>query len=259
MNRTERHIPTLEARNLIHTFENGRRGLDDVSLTLSPGSFTVMAGANGSGKSLFLKHLVGLEHPDSGEVLLDGQPARRNWGKSRAKLGLTFQDAEAQILGTTLEEDVAFGPLQQGLTTREVRERTQEALRVCGLAGREKDLTAVLSGGEKRRLNLASVLALNPAILLLDEPFSGLDLPGVQAFLSILLDLHQEGRTILLVTHDLEKCLAHAQRLVLWKDGKILADSTPFQAWDCIPNAGVFRPSLNSDQTHQLTWLGLRS
>ena len=255
MNALGRHIPTVEAHHLVHTFDNGQRGLDDVSLTFLPGSFTVMAGANGSGKTLFFKHLVGLEHPDSGEVRLDGLPAQHHWTKSRAYFGLTFQDTDAQILGTTLEEDVAFGPHQLGLPPHEVQDRTQQALRVCGLSGREKALTSLLSGGEKRRLNLAAVLALEPAILLLDEPFSGLDWAGVHAFLSILLALHQEGRTIVLITHDVEKCLAHAQRLVLWKDGKILSDSTPVLGWESLPEAGVFRPPVVSQQIPELTWL----
>ncbi|NNM53775.1 MAG: ABC transporter ATP-binding protein [Spirochaetales bacterium] len=255
MKALELHIPTVEAHHLVHTFDDGHRGLDDVSLVFLPGSFTVMAGANGSGKTLFLKHLVGLELPDSGEVRLDGLPAHRHWTKSRAYFGLTFQDADAQILGTTVEEDVAFGPHQLGLSSCEVQERTQQALQICGLSGREKALTAVLSGGEKRRLNLAAVLALKPGILLLDEPFSGLDWPGVQAFLSVLLTLHKEGRSIILVTHDVEKCLAHAQRLVLWKDGKILSDSTPVLGWESLPQAGVFRPPIVAQQIPELTWL----
>jgi biotin transport system ATP-binding protein len=247
--------PVLETVGLVHTFDDGRRGLDNISLAFFPGSFNVLAGANGSGKTLFLRHLVGLMEPTEGKIYLWGEPASKDWNYTRAQIGFLFQDADAQILEATVLEDVLFGPRHQGLPHETAEKLAREALNLCGLADREQDLTALLSGGEKRRLNLAGVLTLGASILLFDEPFNGLDQPGVEAFLRILLDLNEQGRTIILVTHDLEKCLAHADTLTLWYKGGVLAHGSPNLVWEEIPHAGVHRPRVGRENWKELTWL----
>ena len=249
------NTPVLETVGLVHTFDDGSRGLDNVSLSFPPGSFNVLAGANGSGKTLFLRHLVGLMVPTEGSILLNGDPASKDWNLARKLLGFLFQDADAQILEATVLEDALFGPRHQGLPYEKAKIIARESLVLCGLAHREEDLTALLSGGEKRRLNLAGVLTLGASILLLDEPFNGLDQPGVEAFLRILIDLHKQGRTIILVTHDLEKCLAHADTLTLWYEGRVLAHGSPDLVWEEIPRAGVHRPRVGRENWKELTWL----
>ncbi|NNM66643.1 MAG: ABC transporter ATP-binding protein [Spirochaetales bacterium] len=247
--------PVLETVGLVHTFDDGRRGLDHVSISFLPGTFNILAGANGSGKTLFLRHLVGLTVPTEGTILLNGAPANKNWNLARQQMGFLFQDADAQILEATVLEDALFGPRHQGIPHEKAEKIAKESLALCGLDHREEDLTSLLSGGEKRRLNLAGVLTLGASILLLDEPFNGLDQPGVEAFLRILIDLQRQGRTIVLVTHDLEKCLAHSSSLTLWHEGRILATGSPDQVWDEIPRAGVHRPCVGRENWKELTWL----
>lgn len=247
---------TLEVRGLKHRFPDGEWGLTGIDLTLSPGTLTVLSGSNGCGKTLLLKHLVGLEEPNEGHILLDGLPAGEDWNTARARIGFVFQDADNQIIEATVAQDAAFGPRQHGLSRKESLEKGREVLETCGLSHKLEALCATLSGGEKRRLAVAGVLALDAEVLLLDEPFTGLDLKGTRQLLEILLNLKEGGRTLLVVTHELEKCLAHADQLVLMGQGRILAAGPPEALWDQIPEAGVHRPAVKAEDRRLLTWLG---
>jgi biotin transport system ATP-binding protein len=246
----------LAAEGLGHRFPDGVWGLEDVSLAFGPGEFTVLAGPNGAGKTLFMRHLVGLVPPTTGRVTLDGVPIGDHLSEVRRRVGLVFQDSGAQIVGLTVGEEVAFGPRNRGWTRNETEAAVAEALGAVGLEGRREEVCAHLSGGEKRRLAIAGVLACDPQILVLDEPFTGLDLPAVQAVLTTLLGLHARGKTILLLTHELDKCLAHAQRLVLMAGRRVIADGTPAEVWDRIPEARTHRPAGGPGRIAEMTWLG---
>jgi biotin transport system ATP-binding protein len=161
----------------------------------------------------------------------------------------------AQIVSLTVEEDVGFGPRNRGWPASEVQLAVSKALEAVGLLNRRQQPCSQLSGGELRRTAIAGVLALNPAVVVLDEPFTGLDLSAVQAVLRTLVELHQSGITIILLTHELDKCLALATRLVLMTGGEVLADGSPADLWDLITKVKVHRPSGGRERLAEMTWL----
>jgi biotin transport system ATP-binding protein len=247
--------PLLEVRRLSHVFPDGTVGLDDVSLSLHSGNFAVLAGANGSGKTLLMRHLNGLLRPTSGEVLLDGRPILDDLPGARRRVGLVFQDADAQIVGQTVARDAAFGPENLRLPREEISSRVEKALCATGLVGFDQRRPHTLSGGEKRRLAVAGVIAMNPDILVLDEPFTGLDWQGSSDLITALTGLHRSGTTVLLITHDLDKVLAHADRLVFMAAGCIVADGPPDLTLPRAEAMGVRRPSGTIDR---MSWLKRR-
>ena len=245
----------LEVQHLGRHFESGRWGLRGVDLVLAGAGFTVMSGHNGSGKTLLARHILGLERPDEGQVLLDGMNIQQNLREVRRRIAFVFQEPEHQILGMTVDEDVVWTPSRLGWSRERIEASRERALRLAGLAGRGGELTAFLSGGEKRRLAIASVLAAEPELLILDEPFNDLDWPGVKTLLTILLDLHRQGIALLVITHDLEKCLAHADRLVVLHEGRISADGSVPELWDSLPGLGLRRPGPLCGSLEGMTWL----
>ncbi len=205
----------IEIDRLSHRFADGRWGLREVSLAVEEGAFVVIAGENGSGKTTLLRHLNALLRPTAGCVRVAGVDAAREPLKARLLVGMLFQDADSQIVGETVREEVAFGPENLGLPRPEVERWVARALARTGLAHLAARPTHALSGGEKRRLTLAGVLAMNPRVVVCDEPFASLDYPGVRGVLEALVALQGEGRTVIVTTHDLDKVLGHADRLVL--------------------------------------------
>jgi biotin transport system ATP-binding protein len=219
--------PIIEIEDLSHRFTDGTVGLDGIDLCIEAGSFTVIAGANGSGKTTLLRHLNGLLRPETGEVRVAGVPVLDNLIAARQQVGMVFQDADSQIVGETVAEDVAFGPENLKLSREEIRQRVNEALSAVRLENRRHHLPQTLSGGEKRRLAIAGVLAMHPRILVFDEPFANLDYPGVLQVLEQIVRLHRNGCTVVITTHDLEKVLAHADRLVFMAAGRVVEDGPP--------------------------------
>jgi biotin transport system ATP-binding protein len=199
-----------------------------------------------------MRHLNGLLRPTSGEVLLDGRPILDDLPGARRRVGLVFQDADAQIVGQTVARDVAFGPENLRLPREEISSRVEKALKATGLIGFDQRRPHTLSGGEKRRLAVAGVIAMNPDILVLDEPFTGLDWQGSSDLLTALTGLHHGGNTILLITHDLDKVLAHADRLVFMAAGRIMVDGPPDSALTGAEAMGVRRPSC---AINRMSWL----
>jgi biotin transport system ATP-binding protein len=245
----------IQVENLVHRFADGTVGLQGVSLEIAEGSFVVIAGANGSGKSTLLRHLNGLLRPTSGRVRIAGVPVAENVLRARTLVGMMFQDADSQIVGETVYADVAFGPENLKLDRAEIGRRVQEALAATGLAHLAEKRPHLLSGGEKRRLAIAGVLAMQPRVIVFDEPFSSLDYPGVRQVLEQILRLHRTGQTILLTTHDLEKVLAHADRLVFMRGGKIECDGPPQALLAGAETYGVKRPRATGQGVEALSWL----
>ena len=235
-------VPLLRVRELSHRFPDGFLALDGVSLDVRRGEFVVLAGPNGSGKTVLMRHLNGLIGPSSGEVALDGVAVGEDTPGSRRRVGLVFQDADNQIVGQSVIRDVAFGPENLRLPRDQVESRVREALEATGLVGFDQRRPHTLSGGEKRRLAVAGVVAMRPDLLVLDEPFTGLDWPGCAALLEILLHLNRGGTALVVITHDLEKVLAHAGRLVLMNRGRIVGDDTPEALIDGVEALGIRRP-----------------
>ncbi len=235
-------MAVLEVENLSHRFPDGSLGLSGVRLTVRKGEFLVLAGPNGSGKTTLLRHLNGLLRPTEGTVLLDGTPVGKDPVRARRKVGMVFQDADSQIVGETVRDDVAFGPENLKLGREEIDRRVAAALADMGLADLARQRPHRLSGGEKRRLAIAGVLAMGAEVVVFDEPFSNLDYPGVRQVLAAILDLRRGGRTLILTTHDLEKVIAHADRLALMDRGRIALDGPPSSVLPEAERFGVRRP-----------------
>jgi biotin transport system ATP-binding protein len=235
-------VAIIEVSNLCHRFADGTCGIDDVTLAFEAGELTVIAGANGSGKTTLLRHLNGLLFPDSGSVQVCGRSVRQYPLRARQVVGMVFQDADSQIVGETVYDDVAFGPENLLRDRVEIDRRVAEALAAVGLSGWEDKRPHLLSGGEKRRLAIAGVLAMAPRVLLMDEPFSNLDYPATCRVLAQIRDLHDEGHTIIITTHDLEKVAAHAQRLVVMAHGRVVADGRPHEVMPEVTRYGIRLP-----------------
>jgi biotin transport system ATP-binding protein len=232
----------IEIKNLKYTFPDGTSGLIDINLTIKKGSFNVVAGRNGSGKTILLRHINGLLKPDSGTVTVKGLNVWKKQNKVRQIAALMFQDADNQIIGETVKKDIAFGPENLGLKKKETENIVNEILKLTDLLEKADSLSHVLSGGEKRRLALAGVLALKPEILMLDEPFSSLDYPGTKTLLHKVAELNKLGITIILVTHDLSKVLAYTDRLVIMDNGRVVRNGMPYKFLNDLEQFGVRKP-----------------
>ncbi len=245
----------LEVRKLSHRFADGTFGLRDVSLSVESGELIVLAGRNGSGKTILMKHLNGLLTPSAGEVMVAGSPVSRNLLAARQAVGLVFQDPDNQIVGQTVRDDVSFGPENLRLSADEIERRTRTAIEGVGLEELVEHQPHLLSGGEKRRLVIADVLAMQPTIVILDEPFSGLDYPGTKRALTEILRLHEHGHTLIVITHEVEKILAHATRLIIMEEGRIVEDGSPESLLDHLERYGVRPPNLDGRGLSGVTWL----
>lgn len=238
----------LEMKNVSFIYSKGMayevRALDNINLSIDEGQFIGVIGHTGSGKSTLIQHMNGLMRPTEGQVFFEGKDiwgsvdeTEKKSGKKgkydlkslRTKVGLVFQYPENQLFETDVITDVSFGPKNQGLSEEEVRVRAEEALRLTGVAEKFwKSSPFELSGGQKRRVAIAGVLAMNPKVLILDEPTAGLDPQGRDDILDQIKKLHDEkGITILLVSHSMEDVANYADRLVVVNDGRIAYDGTP--------------------------------
>ena len=217
----------IDIQNLSHRFPNGAVGVDRVSHTLLKGEFVIMAGPNGSGKTTLLRHLNGLLMPSDGDVRIKGVPIKGNLLHTRQVVGMVFQDADSQIIGETVREDVAFGPENLGWDPAAVDRQTDWALTKVGLSHKAGVSPHLLSGGEKRRLAIAGVLAMQPEIILFDEPFSNLDYPGICQVVDQMKALKREGHTLVVTSHDMDPVLGLADRLVILDRGRIVKDGDP--------------------------------
>lgn len=232
----------IEIEGLEHRFPDGRQALDGVDLTVRKGEFVIIAGRNGSGKTTLLRHLNALLLPTKGTVKISGISVLTDPGSARRLVGMVFQDADSQIVGETVYEDVAFGPENLGLVPQIVRDHVNEALNAVGMAEFRDRRPHVLSGGEKRRLAIAGVLAMHPEIIVFDEPFTNLDYQGVCRLLEQIIQLNRRGHTILLTTHDLEKVIVHAHRLIILDSGRKVEDGVPEQILNTVEQHGVRPP-----------------
>jgi len=245
----------LETQYLTHVFPDGTRAIVDVNLSIQDGEFVIIAGANGSGKTVLVRHFNGLLLPTKGKVLLEGKPITRDLIQTRKKVGLIFQDSDSQIVGQTVAEDVAFGPENLRLSPGEVDKRVKESLEAVGLSQLANQRPHLLSGGQKRKLAVAGVLAMKPRIIVFDEPFTGLDYPGVIQVLNQTISLHKKGHTIIIVTHELEKVLAHANRLIIMDKGKIEKDGKPAEIIKHVKQYGIRMPYGKNREVETMTWL----
>ena len=225
----------IEIKHLTHVYMPGTpfetRALDDVNLTISDGEFVGIIGHTGSGKSTLISHLNALIRPEAGHVIVSGVAVGQK-GQSlieiRREVGLVFQYPEYQLVEETVEKDVGFGPKNLGLQEAEVQERVYGALKQVGLGEEIFEKSPFeLSGGQKRRVAIAGVLAMRPSTLVLDEPVAGLDPAGREELLSVIEGIHRDGTTIVMVTHSMDDAARLSNRLIVLNHGRIAFDATP--------------------------------
>lgn len=228
-----------------------KKALDDVSLTINKGEFIGIIGHTGSGKSTLIQHFNGLEKATSGTIYFDGQDIYDkdfNMKSLRSRVGLVFQYPEHQLFETTVLEDVKFGPKNLGLGKVEVDLRAFEAIKQVGLSEKcYDDSPFELSGGQKRRVAIAGVLAMKPEILILDEPTAGLDPRGRDEILDQIAKLHEEGLTVILVSHSMEDVAKYADRIIAMNSGKVAFDGTPkevFRHYKELERMGLSAPQI---------------
>jgi cobalt transport protein ATP-binding subunit len=212
---------TIDVRNLHFSYPDGQPALRGVDMYIAPGEKVALVGPNGAGKSTLLLHLNGILRGE-GEILVCGQPIReKNLGEIRAAVGLVFQDPDDQLFSLTVFDDVAFGPLYMGLPEEDVRQRVARALEAVGMQGAEGRVPHRLSGGEKKRVAIATVLAMDPEVLVLDEPTAGLDPRTRRGLINLLRELPQ---TMLVSTHDMGFVAEGFARTIVIDNGRVVAD-----------------------------------
>lgn len=209
------------AAEAVTVSDRSRRLLCDISLTLPASSLSILAGAVGAGKSILSRVLAGLLRPDSGEVRFRGEKLQERRIRKPGGIGIVFQEAAAHLLGATVGEDVLIGPASTGLPVEEQRTMRDRALQLCGITSLRQQPVHLLSGGEIRLTALASAIATRPSVLICDEPFANLDWFSVDRVLNVLLNVAMSGSSVLVVTHELEKVLAHASHLFVLDNGRL--------------------------------------
>ena len=220
----------LEVKNLKYSYNNQYQALKGVSLKIERGDMVALLGKNGAGKSTLFLHLNGIYQPDEGSVYIDGEELKydkKSLLKFRQKVGIVFQNPDDQIFAPTVEEDVAFGPLNLGLSMEEVQDRVEDALERVGMTGYEKTAPHHLSGGQKKRVAIAGILAMKPELMVLDEPTAGLDPQGVTNLTKLLKELNDEGITIVISTHEVDLVPDYANKAFVMVDGQLIAEGTP--------------------------------
>lgn len=217
--------PIIELRDVVHTYDGGHRGLCGINLTITPGDYVALIGRNGAGKTSLVKHLNGLLRPTSGSVAINGIDAATlpTWELAR-HVGYVFQNPDHQIFCTSVADEIRYGLTLAQLSPGEIAERVDDALAVTGLTDVRDEHPFSLGKGYRQRIAVASILALRPAILVVDEPTTGQDWAGVQTMMALIDRLNAEGTTIVLVTHDIDVVAHHARRVIVLNEGRITAD-----------------------------------
>lgn len=236
----------LKIEGVSRLFSDGSLALKDVSFSVNSGEFIVLAGSNGSGKTVLMNLISGLDFPTQGSISL----------QEGVKVGLVFQDADAQILGETPEEDVSFGARNCGLKKDALKECVEKSLDSCGLLQKKDFPARQMSGGEKRRLAVAGILAMNCSLIIFDEPFANLDYEGVRQVCAILKKLKSQGKTVIVLTHELEKILALADRFLILNKGMLCFDGSVEEGLSLnLEQYSIRNPLCSYTKVEDLLWL----
>ncbi|OGQ12540.1 MAG: ABC transporter ATP-binding protein [Deltaproteobacteria bacterium RBG_19FT_COMBO_46_12] len=245
----------IEIQSLQHYYPDGTRALKGIDLTIPNGEFLLLCGPNGSGKTTLIRLISGLLRPTAGSVRVNRLNPIHDSREVRRLVGMVFQDPDSQIVGETVKEDITFGPENLGLSQKEIDERVDWALQVMGLRDLSEKPCYLLSGGEKRRLAIAGVLAMRPQVILFDEPFSFLDYPGIQEVLKHMVHLHREGHTLVVTTHDIEKVVAHVNRIAIIHDGELKLAGPPEELVMKLSQFGIRPPCYALLGREKISWL----
>lgn len=247
----------IQTENMSFTYPDGTPALHDINIEIKEGERVAVIGSNGAGKSTLFAHFNGINRPTSGLIKIDGKPAvyeKKELLQIRQKVGIVFQNPDDQLFAPTVIEDVAFGPMNLGLSDDEVDERVEEALEMVGIIGLEKKAPHHLSGGQKKRVAIAGILAMKPEIMVMDEPTTGLDPKGVEQVMEILYMLNRGDMSIIVASHDVEMVTQFADKIFVLHDGEIVGQGTPeeiFNDHETLKKAHL-RPPKSAELLHLL-------
>lgn len=239
-------MPMITLKNICKTFYTGsgtKEALKNISMEINSGDLVVIGGENGSGKSVLMSVIAGLEEADRGTLTCT------------SRVGLVFQEADTQILGETVEEDVAYGPKNLGMTKTAVQEAVAKALNTVGLQEKARYPARFLSGGEKRRLAVACMIAMDFPVIIFDEPYANLDFGGVKQVNALIQELKSQGKTIVILTHEIEKCLGLANRFIVLFRGEKVFDGTPEESLQTnVEQWNIRNPLVSYTTLKDLVW-----
>ena len=222
----------LKLEDVSYRYADGTNALNGCSLTIRRAARSAVLGANGAGKTTMFLHLNGILHPTTGRVLCEDAPldySRKGLRALRSRVGMVFQNPDSQLFSASVREDVSFGPMNLGLAERIVRMRVEEALQAVGMTALADKPAHNLSYGQKKRVCIAGVLAMQPEIIVRDEPMAGLDAAMQEELMVILQKLHAAGMTIIIATHDLDFAYAWADETIVMEAGRLLAHGNPVE------------------------------
>jgi len=238
----------LKIEDLHYTYGNGKSALDGVSVDIYEGEKIAVIGSNGSGKSTFFLNVDGVLTPEQGKIFYrDIVINKKNLKELRKNIGIVFQDADNQIIASTVSAEVGFGPMNLKLPKEEVLKRVDEALEYMNISHLKDRPPHYLSGGEKKRVSIADIIAMKSEIIIFDEPTASLDPLNAMMLEEVLLKLGEEGKTMLISTHDVDFTYRWAERVLVFYEGKIIADGSPlemFQNMEILKQANLKQPTL---------------
>lgn len=247
MRKLERQ-PILQIRDLGYSYEEGKPALENINLSIYSGEKIAVIGNNGAGKSTLFLNMNGVYEPERGELYFKGEKiTKKNRKLLNQHVGIVFQDADSQIIASTVLAEISFGPMNLKLPMEEVEKRVNEAISFMKLEEYRNRLSHYLSGGEKKRVSIADIIAMHSDVIIFDEPTASLDPANTQVFESVIDKLAKEGKTLLISTHDMDFVYRWADRVIVFSDGRMIADDSPvgiFQREDVIEKANLRKPML---------------
>ncbi|MGL6217603.1 MAG: energy-coupling factor ABC transporter ATP-binding protein [Lacrimispora sphenoides] len=238
----------LQAENLCYSYGQGKQVLMDINITVKKGEKIVILGSNGAGKSTCFLNLNGVYRPDSGRILYRGKEiGKKDLNELRKNVGIVFQDADNQIIASTVFAEVSFGPMNLKLPREEVKKRVEDALEYMNLGSMRDRPPHYLSGGEKKRVSIADIIAMESEVVIFDEPTASLDPVNVEMLEGVLDKMNEMGKTLLISTHDVDFAYRFADRAVIFSGGRIIADGPVrevFEDDEVLNQANLKRPIL---------------
>jgi energy-coupling factor transporter ATP-binding protein EcfA2 len=261
MSETKQDEPIIEVQDLWHVYGGTIEALRGVSVTVYPGESVAIVGQNGSGKTTLVKHFNGLLRPTQGKVLIDGEDASQLpvYALSR-RIGYVFQNPDDMIFNSTVEEEIMFGLNLQRIDETEAKQRTEKVLADLGLIELRQTHPFSLSLGDRQRVALAAILAVQPDVIVFDEPTTGQDYRGSKQIMEIIKTLNQNGITVISITHDMKLVAEYTKRVIVMSEGLILNDGPPSEVFsdkEVLSKAGLQPPQI-SELARMLAQYGIR-
>jgi len=240
--------PILQVNDLHYAYDEKKTALNGINLTIYPGERIAVVGSNGAGKSTFFLNINGVLSPEEGEIRLKDTPiTKKTIKKLRKDIGIVFQDADNQIIASSVKAEISFGPMNLKLPREEVVERVNKAMEYMNITEYGDRPPHYLSGGEKKRVAIADIIAMKSEVIIFDEPTAALDPLNAAMLEDVLTRLNEEGKTLLVSTHDVDFTYRWAERVLVFCGGKIIADGTPLEIFsnqEVLDQASLKRPTM---------------